>query len=140
MGNKFGKITTRKDGYQVISIDGKLKYYHRYLAELYLPNPQNLPCVNHIDGNPSNNSIENLEWCSYKHNTNHAIENNLWGENILKKRKLTWVQIDEIRRKYIPKKYSMKKLAEEYSVDYRTIWNIINHKHYNKTKGGLLGL
>ena len=52
----MGKITTRKDGYQVMTVNGKLKYLHRILAEFHIPNPNNLPCVNHKDGNPSNNS------------------------------------------------------------------------------------
>jgi hypothetical protein len=124
------KITTRKDGYQVITIQGKTKYYHRYLAELYIPNPNNLPVVNHIDGNKSNNSIDNLEWCTYKHNSNHAKKTGLWGKNILDKRKLNNKQIEEIKSKYIPRKYTIQKIAKEYNVDYKTIWLIVNDKSY----------
>ena len=126
------KITTRKDGYEVFRQNGKVIYLHRYLAEKYLPNPNNKCCVNHKDGNPSNNSLDNLEWVSYLENNEHAKQNNLWGKNILEKRKLTLEQVDEIKTKYIPKKYTMKKLAIEYSVNYRTIWDIINNKSYTK--------
>jgi len=47
---------------------------HRIIAMAYIPNPENKPCINHIDNNPLNNSIENLEWCTYKENTEHAAK------------------------------------------------------------------
>lgn len=128
----MGKITTRKDGYQVYSENRKVKYLHRYLAEKFIPNPDNKPCVNHKDGNPSNNSLDNLEWVSYLENAIHARQNKLWGQNILKRRKLTLNQIQEIKEKYVPKKYTYKRLANEYQVDYKTIWNIVNNKSYIK--------
>lgn len=46
---------------------------HRLLAETFIPNPQNLPDVNHIDGNKSNNDISNLEWVSTRENSTHAF-------------------------------------------------------------------
>lgn len=60
-------------------INGRRKnlLYHRVIAEVYIPNPTNLPQINHIDGNPSNNNISNLEWCTAKHNNIHAIQTGL---------------------------------------------------------------
>lgn len=49
-------------GYLRVSISKKLVFAHRLVAEKYIPNPNNLPQVNHIDGNKLNNSVENLEW------------------------------------------------------------------------------
>lgn len=45
---------------------------HRALMETFVPNPQNFPHINHIDGNKLNNTLSNLEWCSSQHNTQHA--------------------------------------------------------------------
>lgn len=50
---------------------------HRLIALTYIPNPFNLPHVNHIDGNKLNNNIDNLEWCTVQYNTQHAYDNNL---------------------------------------------------------------
>lgn len=50
---------------------------HRIVAKNYLPNPENLPEVNHIDGDKHNNAISNLEWCTSQHNIRHGISNGL---------------------------------------------------------------
>ena len=55
---------------------------HREVAKAFLANPNNLPQVNHIDGNKSNNSVSNLEWVSNRDNALHAINNGLW-DNVL---------------------------------------------------------
>lgn len=50
----------------------KGKRIHRLVAETFIPNPDNLPEVNHKDENKANNCVDNLEWCTHKYNTNHG--------------------------------------------------------------------
>jgi len=77
--NTFGKsiIPAQMDGYKMIWLitDGKSKKFrvHRLVAEAFIPNPDNKPEVNHIDGNRTNNTVTNLEWVTSKENTDHYI-------------------------------------------------------------------
>lgn len=68
-------------GYESIALSVKGKVYkrliHRLVAMAYINNPQNLPQVNHIDGNIRNNNVSNLEWVTNKENTQHAYDTGL---------------------------------------------------------------
>lgn len=57
--------------------DGKAKGYsvHRLVAQAFIPNPNNYPCVNHLDCDGSNNNANNLEWITYKENNNYKNHN-----------------------------------------------------------------
>lgn len=66
-----------------VSINGETKTFllHIILAELFIPNPNNLPCINHKDGIKTNIKLNNLEWCSYSYNTLHSYKLGLQKPN-----------------------------------------------------------
>ena len=69
-----------KDGYLLVSLYKnieKICYVHRLVAQTFIPNPNNLPQVNHKDENKTNNSVQNLEWCDRKYNVNYGTRNQM---------------------------------------------------------------
>lgn len=76
------KVLTKQNGYNyfrvTLSNNGKRKHFqiHRLVAKAFIPNPKNLPEVNHKDGNKQNNMVENLEWCTRSENELHCYRNN----------------------------------------------------------------
>lgn len=133
---KILKQNTTKAGYKKchLSKDGKSKTpnVHRLVALSFVDNFFNLPCVNHLDGNKENNSTENLEWCSYKENTKHAIENGLMGvygtEN--PSAKLDRNKVNSIKSLYITGDFTHKKLSIVFGVSANTIKNVVNGNTY----------
>ena len=76
------KSQTDNKGYQRIRVTINRKKMsfkvHREVAKAFIPNPDNLPQVNHKDTDKSNNHVSNLEWMENKENVHHAIENGRW--------------------------------------------------------------
>lgn len=77
---RLRKLRLNDKGYHVVSIslghrDIKPTIrIHRAVAEAFIDNPDNKPEINHIDGNKTNNYVDNLEWCTGKENVHHALE------------------------------------------------------------------
>lgn len=74
--NKNGKIMIPQVdayGYMDCKINRKHNKVHRLVAKAFIPNPENKQTVNHIDGNPKNNHVSNLEWATPKEQVNHAF-------------------------------------------------------------------
>ena len=95
VNKKTGRIlkTYLHHGYPTITLkqsNGKKRNYfiHRLVAEIYIPNIDNKPFVNHIDGNTKNFSKENLEWCTQKENIYHSKKLTGHGAVISKKKLL----------------------------------------------------
>ena len=80
MDNGWGYlfVELRKNG------EGKVKTIHRLVAEAFIPNPDNLPCINHKDENKTNNRVDNLEFCTYEYNTNYGTSNERRAKKLAK--------------------------------------------------------
>ena len=77
--SQYNHISTSNLKYKMVSLFEKSEkigefYVHRLVAETFIPNPNNLPMVNHKDGNPENNNVDNLEWVTAKQNVEHSIK------------------------------------------------------------------
>lgn len=132
-GRILQPFKTGKGYWTVFINDRQRKKVHRLVAEAFLENPNDLPEVNHIDGNKDNNAVNNLEWVTTKQNIEHAVRNrlNVHGEKSPFS-KLTENQVKEIRNICIvgDKQYGIKPLARKYGVGSSTIKNIVSGKKW----------
>lgn len=106
---------------------------HRLVALTFIPNPENKPQVNHIDGNKLNNHVSNLEWNTCKENLEHAV-------NVLKKdvyfktganhpnAKLNNKKVKKIREKYKKGGHTYRSLAKDYGVSSLVINQVIHNR------------
>ena len=76
---KYKQVALTKNGIS------KTYKVHRLVAITFIPNPDNLPCVNHKDECPSNNNANNLEWCTTKYNCNYGTRIERMAKNHHKK-------------------------------------------------------
>ena len=118
-----------------ICIDEKQKYFkvHRLVAEVYIPNPDNLPIVEHRDDIKTNNHVSNLMWSTVADNNRNAIKNGL--KNIPNgekhhKSKLTEEQVKWIRQNYISRhpEFGCAALGRKFNVSSSLIGYIIHNK------------
>lgn len=106
---------------------------HRIVANQFIPNPRNLPEINHKDGNHSNNSVYNLEWCTAEYNHRHAVENNLYKiEEDSPRAKLTKEQVLSIYKEFESCK-SKTTIAKRYNVSDALIGEIVRGVRWSKT-------
>ena len=71
-----------RGGYEYVHLNNDCISLHRLVAKAFIPNPDNKPEVNHIDGNKFNNTVSNLEWVTSKENKEHAWKHGLCNANI----------------------------------------------------------
>lgn len=137
-GHKYtrpGKVRKAFDngrGYLFVGLykDGayKQELVHRMVASAFIPNPEGKPCVNHIDGNKTNNMVDNLEWVTKKENARHASEV-LHALDF--NRRLTEEQVLAIRSD----DRSHREIAEDYGLNQTSITGIINGRTYKNVGG-----
>lgn len=127
--------TINRDGYVRchIKVNGVLKshFVHRLVAEAFIPNPDNLSCVNHKDEVKINNSVENLEWCDRKYNNNYGsrmdktrdtkLKNGYWSGLSKEEYNKKWYQENKDKRREYMKKWRQENndKINEYQIEYR---------------------
>lgn len=115
------------DRYTMVRMNRRHFLLHRVVAETFIPNPDNLPCVNHKDGSKDNNKVENLEWVSFKENMKHAEETGLWlikGERHWRS-KLTSDDVLEIRKLYATNQWTQLEIAKKFGVSRGAVMNVL---------------
>ena len=136
-------------GYMVVHLskDGerKSKSVHRLVAQAFIPNPQGLPFINHKDEDPTNNHVDNLEWCTQKYNVNYGTRNERASKSISKAmkgkyigskspnaRKIVCITTGEIFN-------SMTQAAEKYNIAYQDISKCCRKKRKSAGKHQVTG-
>lgn len=144
--NNIGNVKNRhssilseriKKGYNTcrLSKNGVYKEHsiHRLVASAFIPNPENKPQVNHINGIKSDNRVSNLEWCTISENTKHALDLGLLkirrGEQV-KNSILTEKDVLEIRKNTNVSNLEKKRLSLLYKVSYSTIDDVITRRRW----------
>lgn len=140
--NKELKLRVNEKGYNVLAtkIGGRTGKniclrVHVLVASAFIPNPENKPTVNHVDGVKSNNVISNLEWATISEQLQHAHANRLivnkkGTESLLAS--FTDDQVKFIREHHIPRhpKYGVRAMARSFGVSHKTVADVINGVRY----------
>lgn len=136
-----------KDGYYIVSLcfnnKKTTKRVNILVAQAFIPNPNNYPVVNHINGIKTDNRVENLEWCSYKHNMKEAYRIGLckptkyflgkYGENSANAKKIVQKDKNNNIIKYF---YGCLEASRETGINFRNINSCCNGKRL--TAGGYI--
>lgn len=113
-------------GYYVVGLLGKQHFVHRLIADAFIPNPENKPCVDHIDTNTLNNDLANLRWSTIKENVNNPISREkrnrrlrelLKGKFGVESNKHRKVYQYSLEGKFIKEWGCMSDACREYSID-----------------------
>lgn len=140
---KQGKIlsqNTNSKGYCLVHLskDGqaKTRSVHRLVASAFIENDNNFPCINHKDENPGNNSVDNLEWCSYEYNNNYGTRKEKDHDSRINgKMSKAFVQLD-IEGNYIAEFPSAAEVKRSLGYDPGKIINVAKGKPKHKTAYG----
>lgn len=151
--SNLGRIRNHKTGHiKALSFDGhyykfgydysinknrKHGWYrvHKAVAKAFIPNPYNKPTVNHKDGIKEHNNVENLEWCTYKEQSQHSSKVLLvnCGENSYNA-KHTNKEVIEMRELFESGEKTIKELCEIYNDSYKNIRRIVKYERWKNIK------
>lgn len=108
------------NGYLVVNLSGKRIGVHRLVALAFIPNPDNLPQINHKNENKADNRVENLEWCDSRYNNNYGKRN--VKASIALSRPIKQLSLDgTLIRTY----YGIHEAGRQTNIDYRRIYKVL---------------
>ncbi len=124
-------------GYAMVRLSNprKMQRVHRLVAAAFVPNPDELPAVNHLNHNRSDNHVENLEWCTQAENLAHAdahgrMQRDYWTGKRSPNARLSDEQATEIRREYESGGTSWEKLGRKHGLSKRAVGRIVTGETY----------
>jgi hypothetical protein len=136
----------KKNDYIYVKIGSKSYRMHRLVAQTYLPNPENKPQVNHIDGNKHNNMLCNLEWATHSENMQHACDtglrpvSDLMRENGRRMKGNLYTEGNPHTMKLVLNEEtgiyyeSATEAAKSFNVSKHSMWRLLNGKVKTKSK------
>jgi hypothetical protein len=123
-----------RNGYMYVSLSknsiSRKLMVHRLLAISFIDNPENKKFINHIDGDKLNNSLSNLEWCTSKENTNHAINIGLINRKGVKHHNSKLKEHEVYKIKFEHKNISLAQIGRIYNISRYVVWRIRNERSW----------